>query len=436
MFLRDHWARSFPSLKQILCKISILFFCLVFSGTALSQTFYDVLGVSKDSAQGEIKKSYRKLVSKWHTDRNKDPNAASKIQEITRAYRVLRDPVQRAEYDRRIGNISGVINSQPPLLTHRQSFGQKARAKGVEFLISYVAFQLALVGHIYREYTTDQAFYDAPRNPDPGEETRRQFGQEGFIQFGIFYLGSEVTRWLLEAGGKKLNWPILTRVAGAAGMGMGYFFSQLVSDVTVDKQVFGECLQSIMDGKVRLRMEVVPIIGPLPLPVPEVDFLGIGHIPPCQEAYLNWIKSGKWEEYGVDIFNMLVASGLAHGFVRGGALGGAALLNHTRTGSSLLSSAGRLAAKFPRVVGFTSPIAIFAMSIYPFIEINDLLDEFVGNPWKEGLLTKNMSSDIYTLNEDFSQLTPEQLSFLTGSTLKAVLKVIDYVHRKKKRSEL
>ena len=430
MFLRDHWARDFPFLNQALHKFIILFFCLFFSGSALSQTFYDVLGVSKDSTQQEVKKSYRKLVSKWHTDRNKNPNAANKIQEITRAYRVLRDPVQRAEYDRRIGNIGGVIKNQPPLLSHRRSFAQRAGAKGVEFLISYVAFQLALVGHIYREYTTDQAFYGAPKNPDPGEEARQQFGLEGLEQFGIFYLGSEAMRWSLETLGKKGNMPLLTKVAGAAGMGAGYFISQLVSDVTVDKQVFGECFQNIMDGKVRLRMEVVPIIGPFPFPIPEVDFLGIAHIPPCQEAYLNWIESGKWEEYGVDLLTMLTASGLAHQFVRGGGHLGAALLNRTRAGSSLLSSAGRLAAKFPRVVGFTSPIAIFALSIYPFIEINEGLDESLGNWWKEGILTKNVSADIHTLNEDFSQLTPAQLSFLTGSTLKAVHEVLRYVHQK------
>ncbi|MBN9565329.1 MAG: molecular chaperone DnaJ [Alphaproteobacteria bacterium] len=62
--------------------------------------FYDVLGVSKSASEGEIKKAYRKLVMKYHPDRNKDNKTAeAKFREITEAYEVLQDSQKRAAYD-------------------------------------------------------------------------------------------------------------------------------------------------------------------------------------------------------------------------------------------------------------------------------------------------------------------------------------------------
>jgi molecular chaperone DnaJ len=62
--------------------------------------FYELLGVSRDASEVEIKKAYRKLAMQWHPDRNSDAGAEAKFKEITEAYEVLRDPQQRAAYDR------------------------------------------------------------------------------------------------------------------------------------------------------------------------------------------------------------------------------------------------------------------------------------------------------------------------------------------------
>jgi len=63
--------------------------------------YYEVLGVSRDASEEEIKKAYRRLARQYHPDVNKDdPEAEAKFKEISEAYRVLSDPESRAQYDR------------------------------------------------------------------------------------------------------------------------------------------------------------------------------------------------------------------------------------------------------------------------------------------------------------------------------------------------
>ena len=63
--------------------------------------YYEVLGVSRDASQGDIKKSYRKLAMKHHPDQNPDdPTAEEKFKEIGEAYEVISDEEKRSAYDR------------------------------------------------------------------------------------------------------------------------------------------------------------------------------------------------------------------------------------------------------------------------------------------------------------------------------------------------
>jgi len=66
----------------------------------LEKDFYDILGVSKDVSDAELKKTYRSLARKFHPDANPDDKRAeARFKEISEAYTVLSDPTQRAEYD-------------------------------------------------------------------------------------------------------------------------------------------------------------------------------------------------------------------------------------------------------------------------------------------------------------------------------------------------
>jgi curved DNA-binding protein len=67
----------------------------------MAKDYYDVLGVSRDASQDDIKRAYRKKAKKFHPDANKDdPRAEDRFKEVNEAYDVLRDPEKRQQYDR------------------------------------------------------------------------------------------------------------------------------------------------------------------------------------------------------------------------------------------------------------------------------------------------------------------------------------------------
>lgn len=66
---------------------------------AKKRDYYEVLGVSRNATQQEIKKAFRKLAMQYHPDRNKAPDAEEKFKEINEAYEVLDDAEKRRLYD-------------------------------------------------------------------------------------------------------------------------------------------------------------------------------------------------------------------------------------------------------------------------------------------------------------------------------------------------
>ena len=67
----------------------------------MARDYYDILGVSKNASQDEIKKAFRKKARQYHPDVNKDnpKEAEAKFKEANEAYEVLSDETKKAQYD-------------------------------------------------------------------------------------------------------------------------------------------------------------------------------------------------------------------------------------------------------------------------------------------------------------------------------------------------
>lgn len=70
-----------------------------------NKNLYDILGVSKNATDDEIKRAYRKLSIKWHPDKHmneseeKQKDAEEKFKEVSYAYEILSNKEKRQQYD-------------------------------------------------------------------------------------------------------------------------------------------------------------------------------------------------------------------------------------------------------------------------------------------------------------------------------------------------
>ena len=110
--------------------------------------YYEVLGVSKNASDQEIKTAYRKLALKWHPDRNKTTGAADKFKEINRAFEVLSDPTKKQTYDQygaeafeRSQSGAPAGGAGPFNYTYRSSGGQGINFEDIDFQNPFEIFE-------------------------------------------------------------------------------------------------------------------------------------------------------------------------------------------------------------------------------------------------------------------------------------------------------
>lgn len=74
--------------------------------------FYQILNVKKNASKEEIKQSYKKLVLKYHPDKNRSKNAPEMFRKIQIAYETLSNETKRKQYDSfdSMNNANGLKN--------------------------------------------------------------------------------------------------------------------------------------------------------------------------------------------------------------------------------------------------------------------------------------------------------------------------------------
>ncbi|MCX7823342.1 MAG: DnaJ domain-containing protein [Syntrophobacterales bacterium] len=70
--------------------------------------YYELLGLSVDATEEEIRRSFRRMALRWHPDHCKDPEATERFKELVKAYETLINPVTREHYNRSLGYRSNV----------------------------------------------------------------------------------------------------------------------------------------------------------------------------------------------------------------------------------------------------------------------------------------------------------------------------------------
>lgn len=132
------------------------------------RNYYQILGVSRDASDEEIKKAYRKLVFEHHPDRNPHrKDADERIKEINVAYEIIGDPEKRRTYDRLSwGDEPRAAAVDPELIL--DDIEQKLFDEGRKELFSILMQNVARVRaelSVIRERTIREQGYDSFLEP-------------------------------------------------------------------------------------------------------------------------------------------------------------------------------------------------------------------------------------------------------------------------------
>lgn len=98
--------------------------------------YYEVLSISKDATDSEIKRSYKKLALQLHPDKNRAPRAVEAFKALGNAAGVLTDPEKRKHYD-----MFGNKGTKRPYHTNHE-YEHAYRAAGTGFDSDFTAEEL------------------------------------------------------------------------------------------------------------------------------------------------------------------------------------------------------------------------------------------------------------------------------------------------------
>ncbi|KAJ2953016.1 hypothetical protein O0L34_g7398 [Tuta absoluta] len=122
----------------------------------VNQNFYELMGVSPDSSQSEIKSAFRQLTLKLHPDKNDSPDADVQFRNLVSVHNILKDPGKREKYNEVLKN--GLPNWRSAVYYYRH-VRKMGLAEGAIILFIITTFGQYLVGwasYFEKRYTAEQ----------------------------------------------------------------------------------------------------------------------------------------------------------------------------------------------------------------------------------------------------------------------------------------
>jgi len=189
---------------------------------------YDILGLTRDASQDDVKKTYRTLAKKYHPDANKDdPKIVDRFKEVSAAYSILGNEQQRKRYDR--GEIDEA-GAEKRAYSNPFGFGGGGNRRRTS--TSFDDFDLDEAQDIFTEFFRSSSRRKGPsRGDSPFEQSGRKRGLDLSYKITIGFDESinGSTRRLTLNDGRNVDIKIpagikdgqVIRLSGQGGPGFG-----------------------------------------------------------------------------------------------------------------------------------------------------------------------------------------------------------------------
>jgi curved DNA-binding protein CbpA len=143
----------------------------------MERDYYQILGVTRNAPEKEIKRAYHKLARQLHPDKASSPEDLKRFEEefalVSKAYNTLKDPEKRAPYDKTLHAEKEAVIAEPPPPaverkpvepfadpTQRLQIAQKAYNRGVQFFkLAEYPRAIEFFEAAIRTYDKEPSFY-------------------------------------------------------------------------------------------------------------------------------------------------------------------------------------------------------------------------------------------------------------------------------------
>jgi len=136
--------------------------------------YYEVLGVTKEATDSEIKKAYKKLALQLHPDKNHAPGAVEAFKAVGNAVAILTDAEKRKQYD-----LYGSQEQQPTAHHRNYGYQEYAYSRGFESDVTAEELFNIFFGGSY----PSQNIYMRQRRFHRAEQHQREHQQPGYAAF-------------------------------------------------------------------------------------------------------------------------------------------------------------------------------------------------------------------------------------------------------------